>query len=74
MLLYVSSSEEGRKEFFGPIMSVLVEARLWPLRWLLLLTLPALVAWQSYQASLPSMLTLTLILISLIRLTYLTTG
>ena len=54
LMLYVTSSEEGRKAFFGPIVAVMTRRGLWPLRWLLLLAIPALVAWKSYQAGLPA--------------------
>ena len=54
LLLYVTSSEEGRKDFFGPIISVIVKPGLWPIRSILLLAIPGIIAWQTYQASLPS--------------------
>jgi len=54
LLLYVSSSAQGRREFFGPIVNVMVKKKLWPIRSLLMLVIPALIAWQTYQAALPS--------------------
>ncbi len=54
-LLYVSSSEAGRQEFFGPIMSVLGDKKMWPLTLVVVLAIPSLVAWQSHNATLPSM-------------------
>ncbi len=55
VLLYVSSSEEGRQEFFGPILAVLSEDRLWIQRWIVVFAVPGLIAWQTLEASLPSM-------------------
>ncbi len=53
VLLYVTSSEEGSKAFFAPIVAVIVEKRLRFVRLALLLALPGLIAWQSYEAALP---------------------
>ncbi len=55
LLLYVSSSDDGSEAFFGPIVAVLGEKRLWLPRWILLLAIPGLIAWQTYEASMPSM-------------------
>jgi len=54
MLLYVTASEASREAFFGPIVAMMVEKRLVAVRWFVLLTVPALLAWQGYELSLPS--------------------
>jgi mono/diheme cytochrome c family protein len=54
MLLYVSAGEDSRQAFFGPIVAMMVEKRLIVVRVLFLLVVPTLLAWQGYQASLPS--------------------
>ena len=53
-LLYVTSSEASRRAFLGPIQAVMVEPRLRPVLLLSLVVIPGVVAWQVYQASLPS--------------------
>ncbi|MFT7624192.1 MAG: hypothetical protein ACI9WU_003379, partial [Myxococcota bacterium] len=55
LLLYVTASEDSRKEYFGPIVAVLSEKKLLPLRIIVVLAVPALIAWQSHNASLPNM-------------------
>ena len=54
VLLYVTSSEAGRVAFFGPIHAVMVEPERQRVFYGLLLVVPSLVAWQSYQAAVPS--------------------
>lgn len=54
LLLYVTSSEAAREEFFRPIVAVMTQNRFLPVLIIALLGIPTLVAWQSYQASLPS--------------------
>ena len=54
LLLYVTSSESGKEDFFRPIMAVILNNKLMPVRLLLLLVIPGLIAWQSYEMSLPS--------------------
>lgn len=54
MLMYVTSSEENRKAFLAPFVSVITKRGLWPLRFVLLLVIPGIVAWVTYQGALPS--------------------
>ncbi len=54
VLLYVSSSEESRRAFTAPIISVMVKPKLWLPRIILLLGIPTLVGWATYQGALPS--------------------
>jgi mono/diheme cytochrome c family protein len=54
VLLYVTSSEERRSAFLQPILAVITEPRLRPVRAVLLVLIPGVVAWQGYTASLPS--------------------
>jgi mono/diheme cytochrome c family protein len=54
LLLYVTSSESARESFFGPIRRILVEDDRRVMRWLLLLLVPGVIAWQGYQMALPS--------------------
>jgi len=53
-ILYVTSSEEGREAVWSPFRSIIVEPRKRPLLLLLLAAIPALVAFQTYKAALPS--------------------
>jgi mono/diheme cytochrome c family protein len=54
VLIYLTSSEENREAFLAPIIAVMVRPNLLILRILLLLGLPALMAWVAYQGALPS--------------------
>ncbi len=48
VLIYVSDNEERWRRFQEPIRATLVEERLKPVRWLLLVALPALVGWVTF--------------------------
>jgi hypothetical protein len=52
--LYVTSSEESRAAFLGPIIAVMVKKSLVVPRVLLLFLIPATVAWATYHTVLPS--------------------
>jgi len=54
LLLYVTSSESGKEDFLRPIMAVILNNKLLPLRLLFLLIIPGLIAWQSYEMTMPS--------------------
>jgi len=55
VLLYFSFDEARWADFNAPILATLRRKDLWPLRWLLLLGVPALVAWVSYENLRPSL-------------------
>jgi len=54
LFLYVTSSEQSREAFLGPIIDVMVKKSLVVPRLLLLLLIPSTVAWATYHAVLPS--------------------
>ena len=54
LLLYVTSSDDGKEAFFRPIMSMILNNKLAPVRLLFLVAVPGLIGWQSYQMVLPS--------------------
>jgi mono/diheme cytochrome c family protein len=54
VIMYVTSSEAGRAAFWKPIRATLIERSHLPLRALLFLLIPAVVAWQSFTATLPA--------------------
>jgi len=55
VLLYFSFDETRWRDFNAPILATLRRRGLWPVRWLFLLGLPALVGWVSYQNLRPSL-------------------
>ncbi len=54
VLLYVTSSEDGRDSFWSPIRRIMVEPDKRGLLILMMLLVPGIVAWQSYQMTIPS--------------------
>ncbi len=54
VLLYVTSSEVGRAAFWRPIRNTLVERSHLPLRAILFVLVPGVVAWQAFSATLPT--------------------
>ncbi len=54
VLLYATSSEAGRTALWSPLRALMVEPARRPLLVVVLLAVPALVAWQSFSASLPA--------------------
>jgi DMSO reductase family type II enzyme heme b subunit len=54
VLLYFSSDEERWQEFKQPLSSVIRKKKLWPIRWLLLLAVPALAGYVVFENTRPS--------------------
>ena len=54
LLLYFSADEERWQEFKQPLNSAIMQDRLWPVRWLVLLGLPVIIGWSVYSSIRPS--------------------
>ena len=54
VLLYVTSADGARDEFFRPIRRLATEPNLATVRWAVLVVVPLLVAWRAHEASQPS--------------------
>lgn len=54
VLLYVTSADGARDEFFRPIVRLATEQGMAAVRWGVLVIVPLLVAWRAHEASLPS--------------------